>query len=375
MQLKRGVRIGRPFGIPLLVHGSWLPAAMLLVLHFTLTIYAGLHPVIAAALGIVSAVVFFVCLVAHELGHAVVARALGIGVVDITLFIFGGVARIAREPSRPQQEIVIALAGPVVSVGIGATALALAGDGTGAIRLFLWTLGAANIALAAFNLLPAFPLDGGRVLRALLWARSGSLHRATLRAGRLGQSIGVLLVVVGVGAFVLARDGGVDGGGAGGLWLGVVGVFLVFLASSARRAARVAASLEEHAAGSWAKPFAGTLTMDTTMSRVAPGDDRPYAVADGGRLAGVLLPAEQGTTRATSRSVADHMIPWAPGITFPAGEPLTRALERLAVQPSGLLVIVNEAGAVVGVLDDDAVRAGFTRGAAPPAVRGVDGEA
>lgn len=334
MRFRRGFRLGRPFGIPLVVHGSWFPAALLLASHFTFTAYDGAA---APVLGALTALAFFACLVAHEMAHALVARMLGIPVVDITLFVFGGVARIGREPSRPGQEAVIASAGPLLSAGIGAVALALPGGELAR------TIGLANLGLAVFNLLPGFPLDGGRLLRAWLWSRWGDTHRAALAAARSGQLIGAMLV--GAGIFVYAAaDGPLEG-----MWLAVVGAFLVALATGSRRAAAVAERLSGEPAGSWVRPFAGTLSPSAPLRE--PHTGAPYAVAHEGRLAGVLLQNRRG------RTVADAMIPWASRLAFPARESLVRALERLAVEETGVLVVVDDSGAALGVLDHAGVRA------------------
>lgn len=356
MQLRHGLRIGAPFGIPLLVHGSWFPAAVLLAFHFALTVYSDEGVSVAAVLAVASTLLFFASLVAHELGHATVARSLGIGVRDITLFIFGGVAGIVREPSRPAQEVVIAAAGPVVSAVLGGIALAAASLADGVLYRLLWTLGAANLVLALFNLLPGFPLDGGRLLRAAIWSRSGDPHGAALAAGRAGQGIGLLMASGGVVAFVAGSAGPrgfLSDGGPEGLWLAAVGGFLFVLATASRRAAEVASRFGGGSAESWGRPFAGTLAPDTPASEAGP-DGGPYAVADEGRLAGILLPgAVDG--RPPGTAVRDLMVPWTPRRSFPATRPLTRALERMAVE--GVLVLVNEEGGVVGVLDPDGVRA------------------
>lgn len=346
MQLKRGVRLGRPFGIPLVVHGSWFPAVLLLVFHFTYTAYVHLPRPLAVPLAVVSALAFFASLVAHEYGHALVARSLGIPVVDITLFVFGGVARIAREPSRPSQEIVVAGAGPLVSFALAGAAFAAAGGGIAGE--LLRTLGFANLAVGCFNLLPGFPLDGGRILRAAIWARTGAPHRAALAAGRSGQAIGALLAAGGLALFVRLS------GAFEGLWLVVVGAFLWTLATSSRRAARVAARLDSQDAGSWARPFAGTLPADAPLSALVGAG--PYAVSADGRLAGVLIPGP----RAAGVRAADAMVPWSSTLAFRADEPVTRALERLSTGRHGLLVVVDDAGAVVGFLDHDGVRARLT---------------
>lgn len=342
MHLRRGVRLGRPFGIPLVVHGSWFPAAALLVVHFSLTAYAHRPLPLAISLGLVTTVAFFASLVVHELAHALVARAAGIGVSDITLFVFGGVARIKREPARPRQEFAIALAGPLASGTLG---IALLGFGGPRPNDWLHVLGFTNIALAAFNLLPGFPLDGGRILRALLWRRNGDPNKSARIAARSGQLIGVALSIGGVATLVSTRA-------LSGVWLVVLGAFLVALATASRRAATFASRLGAHAAGRWATPFAGVLAPDQVVNGQTP--DGPYAVSEYGRLTGVLMPS--ATVGASGRLVRDAMVPWASHLRVEASQPLMRALESLAAEKSGLLVVMDDAGGVVGVLHHDGVR-------------------
>lgn len=348
MHLRRGVLIGRPFGIPLVVHGSWFPAAALLVLHFTLGIYARLPTPGAVALAVVSSGLFFASLVAHELAHALVAKWMGIPVLDITLFVFGGVARIGREPARPSQELLIASAGPVASAVIGASAFAFA-SGTW-LGHMLWTIGLGNLALAAFNLLPGFPLDGGRILRACLWWRSGDPHASALVAARGGQGIGLLLALGGIASWIFTP------GDVEGAWLIVLGAFLLVLATASRRATRVAARLGGESAGRFASPFAGTLAPDEplVLRRLVPRE--PWAVATGGRLAGIVNP-DSVSSSLDGGPVRDAMVPWTASLAIQARQPLTRALERLAGEASGILVVVDDAGSVIGVLHHAGVRA------------------
>jgi Zn-dependent protease len=342
MQSKRGVRIGRPFGIPLVVHGSWFPAALLLVLHFAVTAYSRLPHVQAYFLAIASALLFFSSLVAHELAHALVARRLGIPVIDITLFVFGGVARIAREPSRPSDEIKLAAAGPMLSAALGTVALVLAGGG-GAGRM-VFTLGLANLTLAGFNLFPGYPLDGGRILHAIVWARSGDPHRAAILAAGIGQSIGAALAAA--GCLVWA----ITGTAVSGISLVIVGGFLFSLAGATRRAALVSRSLGGQEAALWARPFEATLAMDDALSSVTGAG--PWAVSRNGRLAGLVLAGERNAS-----SAREAMIPWTSRLAYPARAPLQQALERLAIEDCGVLVVVDDDGSVVGVLDHAGVRA------------------
>ena len=219
----------RLFGIPIQVAPSWFP--MVGLLTFTLAhgyfpaAYAGLPAPTYWLMGTVAALLLFVCVLLHELGHSLAARRYGIPVARVVLFIFGGVAQISRSPRRPSDELVVALAGPAVSLLLAAGCLFAARQVTGggtaprvatAILHYLTIL---NLGVLCFNLLPGLPLDGGRVLRALLWAWTGSLPRATRAAAVLGAGLGLGLLALGVWA--LTRRVWM-----GGLWYGCLGLFL-----------------------------------------------------------------------------------------------------------------------------------------------------
>jgi Zn-dependent protease len=179
----------------------------------------------------VTSLLFFVSILLHELGHSLVAQRLGVRVRSITLFVFGGIAQLESEPRRPRDEVWIASAGPVVSGALGALFYglgALLGGATGAAevgREALSWLGRINLTVAAFNLAPGFPLDGGRVLRGILWAATGSFARATAAAAGSGTLLAYALIALGALAALFG------GQLVGGLWLVFIGWFL-------RRAAR-----------------------------------------------------------------------------------------------------------------------------------------
>ncbi|MBI3649014.1 MAG: site-2 protease family protein [Actinobacteria bacterium] len=235
--------IGRVMGISLWLHVSWFPV-LVLASWAASAVFADAYPGLPAgerlAMGTVTGLAFFACLMTHELSHAVVARRLGLRVRGITLFLFGGVAEIGGELPTPEQEVEVALAGPATSLALGsmlglASTLATSLGWTGAEGVLL-ALAAVNLGVAVFNLAPGLPLDGGRLLRAGIWRATGSFSRGTRAAAAVGRSLGVLLGAG--GAFLVVR------GEAIGLWYAGVGAFLWFLAGRAGRAVAPALALD-----------------------------------------------------------------------------------------------------------------------------------
>jgi Zn-dependent protease len=216
--------LGRVAGVEIGVNWSWIVVVGLVVWSLGAVVFPdevpGLSDGAYVAMAVVAALLFFTSLLLHELGHAVVARREGMEIAGITLWLFGGVARFNGMFPSAGAELRIALAGPAVSLFLGllflgvAAALSLPDAVDGVVA---W-LGRINLILLAFNMLPALPLDGGRVLRALLWLRSGDFVRATRTAGAMGRVFGNGLMILGVLA--------VFAGGAGGLWLIAIGFFL-----------------------------------------------------------------------------------------------------------------------------------------------------
>ena len=224
----------RLHGIPVSVDASWLIILALLTLTTANTFPGLMHEYFgeAAALppyeywimGLVAAVSFFACILLHELGHAIVGRARGIPIDGITLFLFGGVSELREEPASASAEFVMAIAGPVVSFVLGIAFALLtwggyAGGWPPAVVLVLGYLAFINLLVLAFNLIPAFPLDGGRVFRSMLWGATGNLRRATYLASRGGQFFAWLLIAWGVVQFF-------TGNWLGGIWSGLIGLFL-----------------------------------------------------------------------------------------------------------------------------------------------------
>lgn len=240
------VRLGRLFGIPLEVDASWVLVFILVTSTLTLSYFPAAYPeatpTLYVVLGVVTALAFFSSLVLHELAHSLVARAGGLKITKVTLFLFGGVSQMEDEPKSPGHEFLLAIAGPATSVLLGIMALGIrtlliAADVPDPVWLPFEYLGLINIALAVFNLLPGFPLDGGRVLRAILWAITKNLLKATRWASRSGQAIGGLLIAVAVfgvlrGTFDL-------------VWFAVMGWFLSNMSSMAYQQVLLRATLAE----------------------------------------------------------------------------------------------------------------------------------
>jgi Zn-dependent protease len=227
-----GVMIGKIWGIPIRLHGSWFIVFGLLTWSLSQQIftseYPGLTLGVQLLLGMITSLFFFASVLAHELGHSWLALKDGIPVRGITLFIFGGVAQIEREPRSPVSEFRIAIAGPLTSLGLaGIFGLLFLADRQipflAAPSEYLMRI---NLLLALFNLIPGFPLDGGRVLRAIVWALNKDLKKATRIASVSGQVIAYLFI--GYGIFRLFMGQFVDG-----LWMIFIGWFLQNAASSA----------------------------------------------------------------------------------------------------------------------------------------------
>lgn len=235
INLGRGFNLPRILGIEVRIDYSWFIVFGLLLWTLADGYYPQTFPgqghLTYWAMAVVSALLLFASVLAHELSHAVMARRHGLPVPRITLFIFGGVAQLGREPPGPRAELLIAGVGPLTSVVLGAVFLVLAEllhAHADIVSHTLIYLGIANIILALFNLLPGFPLDGGRVLRAWLWQRWANLRRATRAAARVGRLTGMALIVFGFLQIFQVLPGSL----LGGMWMVFIGLFLQQAASS-----------------------------------------------------------------------------------------------------------------------------------------------
>jgi Zn-dependent protease/predicted transcriptional regulator len=225
--LRSQIKLGKVFGIQIGLHYSWFLIALLIVFSLSSQFHStnpqwGDGMILALAIG--TALLFFVSLLLHELAHSLVATSNQLPVREITLFALGGVSQIEKNPLSAKVEFWMAFVGPLTSAAIGALCLGLAhviGDPASqpGTAMLLW-LGYINLSLAVFNLLPGYPLDGGRVLRALIWWKTGDADRSTQLAARAGQVVAFVFIAIGLFQFF-------NGAGVGGLWIVFIGWFLL----------------------------------------------------------------------------------------------------------------------------------------------------
>ncbi len=223
------INIGRLFGIQFRLHFSWF---VIFILITGILVYPDFSHLSRWVIAIITSLLFFTSVIAHELAHSLVGRANGISISSITLFIFGGIAQMAREATRPGAEFKMAIAGPLSSLTLGlifgAIWLLVRENGSPFSAMVSW-LAIMNLMLAFFNLIPGFPLDGGRVFRSLLWHFTGNFSKATRIATRVGQGFGYMFMLGGIMVIVLRP---MDFTLFEGVWIVAIGWFLESAASA-----------------------------------------------------------------------------------------------------------------------------------------------
>jgi Zn-dependent protease/CBS domain-containing protein len=241
--MESSFRIGRVGPIEIGIHYTWLFAFALVTWSLASGFFPSNYPGWGTAtywlVGLLAALALFACVLVHELSHSFVALARGQGVHGITLFIFGGVSNLKTEAQQPKDEFLVSVVGPLTSFGLAAACwllLQALRPGNSPLGAALTYLTFINVLLGAFNLLPGFPLDGGRVLRSIVWAATGNLRRATDVASYVGQGFGGLLVLLGILMLV-------GGNVIGGIWMAFIGLFLNSAAESTRQQQRLQENL------------------------------------------------------------------------------------------------------------------------------------
>jgi Zn-dependent protease/predicted transcriptional regulator len=290
--MRGSLSLGRILGIPIRLHFSWFLIALLITWSLAAGYFPQTNPgwstLTYLIVGAVASLLFFVSVLLHELGHSVLALREGVPVKSITLFIFGGVAQIGREPPTAGAEFRIAIAGPLTSLGLAAIfgGLGAVLSGYAVIAAPLAYLGSINLLLAAFNMIPGFPLDGGRVLRAALWQFGGGYQNATRWAARTGQVIAFGFIGFGVLQFLF-------GGLTNGLWLAFIGWYL----NNAARASYQQVALQDMLSGLKARnvmieqcaPVSSDVRLDRLVEdHVLKGNERCFFVSESDDAQGVI---------------------------------------------------------------------------------------
>ncbi|HKW64770.1 MAG TPA: site-2 protease family protein [Candidatus Acidoferrum sp.] len=360
-----GFRIAKILGIPIYLDASWLLIFGLITYELAKIVFPGMSLKWTLAqywsVAFLTSLLFFGSVLLHELAHSVVAMYYKIPVHSITLFIFGGIARIGREPSKPIQELNIAVAGPLASfflAGVfGAMMLAFPADPKIVVPAKI--LGSSNFFLAAFNLVPGFPLDGGRIFRAVIWGVTKNLSRATLVAGLSGKV--VAYAMMGIGGYVFFKDDRYSG-----LWLGLIGLYLLNAAQQSITQMTIRDALAGlHASDVMSHEVPtinGNMTLDEYGAEVLRTGRRCHLVLSGDRLMGMMnVHALNAVPRSdwTNNSVQAAMIPRDKIQWTSPDEPLLRLLERLLTADINQMPVVSgavdEAPQIVGIVTRDSI--------------------
>ena len=348
------VRVGRLAGIPIGIHPLWILIVALITWSLGAVYYPdqveGIAPGASYALGLASALLLFASILLHELGHAIVARRHGVEIEEIDLWLLGGVAKLSGMPRHAADELRYAIAGPAVTVGVialFALAAALTTDASEALRAVVEYQLAVNILILLFNLLPAFPLDGGRVLRALLWQRSGDIGRATATAAMIGRGFGYAFIALGLVALVQGLPSG--------LWFAVVGFFLILAGRAEEAHQQVKSALRGAKARELMAFPAVTISADATLEdaarRFAEHRYRAFPMIDRDRVRGVVtidrLEAIPAAQRAAVR--VREITDTDPGLFIDEHTDVAELLDRPSFQRVGRAVVLPQGGGV-GIL-------------------------
>ncbi|MBI5233700.1 MAG: site-2 protease family protein [Deltaproteobacteria bacterium] len=355
----RGIRLFKVLGIRISLDYTWFIVFVLVAWSLSYGYYpehiAGIARGSYILMGIVSSLLLFTCVLIHELSHSYTANRLGLDIKEITLFIFGGIAKLTKEPEDPWTEFKIAIAGPLASAALAisfwaAKTLLVGANLIPEVSAILGFLVMINTVLLVFNMIPGLPLDGGRVLRAALWARTGDIERATRLSSQVGKAFALFLIVIG---FLQIGSGNL----VGGIWSVLIGVFLQQAAEGSYRQMLVKKTLAGVTVGDMMTrnvvTVADTLTLDAVIERYFFNYHfLSFPVMSGGRVIGLLT---LNHVRATSREnwaatrIIDVMEPLTLENVLVPELPAMEALARMSGEGSGRFPVIKD-GLLVGIL-------------------------
>lgn len=361
---KEGIQIGRIYGIPIYLHTSWFIIFALIAASFY-SEFDALHLNLPMSrllgLGVMTALLFFASLVFHEMAHSVIAKHYKIPVVSITLFVFGGVSNISREPTRALEEFNIGVAGPLSSLLLagGFELVARHAGSNEILRTLAGSLAVINFWLAIFNLIPGFPLDGGHIVRAIAWAFNKDFARSTKVAARSGQVIGYGMVALGVYTAISGYQP--LGGAIGGLWLAFIGWFVLSAAKQSEAQVEARGALEN-------LHVSDIMTRELhTVGREISLEDYAREMMRTGRRAHLVVAGEQLVGLMTAEAL--HSVPqqdWdvtsVQAVMIPKNklhwaapeEPALSLLDRMRTIGMQQMPVIA-GGSVVGVVTRDSI--------------------
>jgi Zn-dependent protease/CBS domain-containing protein len=362
--LRGGISIGRVFGIAIKLHYSWFIIFALVTWALAGSYFPATYPnwslAIKITAGILTSFLFFGSVLLHELMHSVVAQRKGIHIEAITLFVLGGVSQITSEPKTAKDEFRMAIAGPLSSLVLGGIFwgiwFAWRGSNTGSaqfVAAIAYWLGYINLALGVFNLVPGFPLDGGRVLRSLLWWRRRKLQSATRIASNIGRAIGFLFIFGGI--FLVFTPNWFNG-----IWLALIGWFLESAAAGSYRQLILEEILKGHVASDIMSRDCQIISPDITVERlvndkILQHGSRCFPVASDGRVEGLItlrdikaVPRDQWS----KRLVSEVMTPLERLKYVKPDEDLSTVLQTMAQNDINQVPVVQDSN-IIGIVGRD----------------------
>lgn len=357
------IRVGSLFGIPFYIHPSWFFVLGLVVWSYSSGLMAQfpyLSGGLALLLGLMTALFLFASVVAHELGHSFVAKAQGIDVKSITLFIFGGLASLEKESQTPAEAFWVAIAGPLVSLLLFGSFMAI-GYGvaaSGPLAAILTVLASVNLALALFNLIPGLPLDGGNILKAIVWKITGNPYKGVTFASRVGQIFGWVAIASGLLPLLLF-------GSFANFWNLLIGFFLLQNAGNAAQFARVQEQLTGLTAADAVTNDSPIVSANLSLREFA--DERilnwqnwhRFLVTDeNGQLVGAISVDDLRTINTalwSEKQVRDIMQPIEKSTTVQSNQPLLEVVQLLEQKKLSALPVLRENGVLVGILEKTSV--------------------
>ncbi|MBW4518529.1 MAG: site-2 protease family protein [Scytolyngbya sp. HA4215-MV1] len=351
------IRVGNLFGIPFYINPSWFVVLALVTWVYGTQFSAAGAPWLW---GLATALLLFASVLAHELGHSFVALSQGIRVHSITLFLFGGIASLEKESKTPAGAFWVAIAGPLVSIFLFLlfTAIRISLPWSGALAVVLGVLAYVNLALALFNLIPGLPLDGGNILKALVWKVTGNPNKGIVFAGRVGQIFGWVAIASGLVPLLLT-------GNSSNLWNALIGLFLLQNAGRAAQYATVQEQFTGLTAADAVLPNGPIVSANLSLrafadQRILSADNwRKFLVTDdAGRLLGeVAIDALQTipVERWSEMQMGELVQPIEQSRIVPSSQPLLEVVKLLEEKQISALTVIRENGILVGLLEKPAI--------------------